>query len=194
MGVNRAFAGKNLITNPAMHQIAESLLAAGVIALPQAMTGEADIDLALGVLGGLAVAAPGSLIAARGGKLIGRQIDRHMHAKPGRIEAVPQGLSTAYNAGMGMIPGSRQSLINLENLMDNPDVPDKLKQAAKPVYELNKARAQAEAIRGDGSTMHPYLNGAEHDLGTIGRRYGDNIAQLAVQLGIANALDGESEE
>ena len=194
MGLNRAFAGKNLMKNPAMHQIAESLLAAGVIALPQAMTGEADIDLALGVLGGLAVAAPGSIIAARGGKLIGRQVDKYMHAQPGRIENVPSGLRTGYNTGMSLIPGSRQSIANLETLMADPNVPERLKKVAKPAYDLNVARARAEATRGDGSVMHSYYNGAEHDLGTIGRRYGDNIAQLAVQLGIANALDGESEE
>ena len=183
-------AGKNLLSNPAIHQLAESLLAAGVIALPQAAMGEADLDLALGVLGGLAVAAPGSIIAARAGKLGGRQIDKYFHGEPGRIDRVPQQVRDGYNAGMALIPGSRQfKFLSDEMVSNNPD------SMNNPVWanskSLSDTRYHAEGRRADGSVMDPYLNGAEHDLGTLGRRYGDNVAQLITQLAIANSLDGE---
>lgn len=185
-------AGKALLTNPALHQIAESLLAAGVIALPQAAMGEADIDLALGVLGGLAVAAPGSIVAARGGKLAGRQIDKYFHGEPGRIEAVPGRARDAYNAAMSIIPGSRQSKYMTDQMLASGD-PQVVKLYG-PLAELNNIRYEAEARRGDGSVMDPYRNGVEHDLGTLGRRYGDNVAQLIAQVGIAAALNNEEQE
>ena len=180
--------------NPAMHQIAESLLAAGLIAVPQAAMGEADIDLALGVLGGLAVAAPGSIVAARGGKLIGRQVDKYFHGEPGRIDAVPQRVRDAYNAGMNIIPGSRQSVAMGRELLKNEALGADMRESFRPIHNINETRFEAEARRADGSVMDPYLNGVEHDLGTLGRRYGDNVAQLVAQLAIAKALDGESED
>ena len=156
--------------------------------------GEADIDLAMGVLGGLAVAAPGSIIAARAGKLGGRQIDRYFHGEPGRIERVPQRVRDAYNAGMSVIPGTRQMKYMTDQLLADPNIDSQLLKMAGPPAELNNARYMAEARRADGSVMDPYLNGAEHDLGTLGRRYGDNVAQLAAQLAIASALQNEQEE
>lgn len=187
-------AGKAMFQNPAMHQIAESLLAAGLIAVPQAAMGEADIDLALGVLGGLAVAAPGSIVAARGGKLIGRQVDKYFHGEPGRIDAVPQKARDAYNMGMSVIPGSRQGKYMTDQLLADPNLDPAIRKVYAPIAELNDTRYMAEARRADGSVMDPYLNGAEHDLGTLGRRYGDNVAQVVAQLAIANALNGETEE
>lgn len=184
-------AGKAIMANPALQQLGESLLAAGVIALPQAASGEADLDLALGVLGGLAVAAPSSIIAARGGKLIGRQIDRYMHSQPGRIDGIPFRVRKIYESAMSVPLGSRQQNHRINQMIEDGTLTPNNPMGA--IAELSQARYRAEGQRPDGTVMDDYLNGMEHDLGTLGRRYGDNLGQLIAQLGIAAALNGEKE-
>ena len=183
-------AATGLMQNPYMHAVAEALLTAGVIALPQAASGEADVDLALGVLAGIGASVPGSIIGNKAGRLAGRQIDRYMHAKPGRIDNFPSSVERVYSTGMGvMVPGSRHNVVANNAMMNSPDVPQQMKEALAPAVKIAEDRYHAF-----NKNLDPYLNGMESDLGMLGQRYGDNVAQLITQLAVAKALDGESEE
>ena len=59
---------------------------------------------------------------------------------------------------------------------------------------INNSRLESNIYRRDGSYIDPEYNGAELNLKMLGGRWGDNVAQLLTQVGIAKALDGESEE
>lgn len=191
-------AGEGLMTNPYFNAAAEALLTAGIIAVPQTMSGEADIDLAIGVLAGLGAAVPGSIIGNKAGRLAGRQIDRYYHSSPERLNSVnsiPGPIYNTYHGAMNvLVPGSRDNVQALSAMIDNPKVPEQLREAAKPVLAINKQRHAAFNTQKDGTVLDPLLNGMESDLGMLGQKYGDNVGQLIAQLAVAKALNGEAEE
>jgi len=197
-------AGKGLLNSPYLHAAAEALLTSGAIAVPQIMAGEDDLDLALGVLAGLGAAVPGAIIGNKGGRLIGRQIDRHYHdaAHPERMGKIVadsymgnRPAHTAYSGAMNvMVPGSRHNLTALEGLVTNPNVPEGVRAAAAPLHQVAQDRYVAFNTNKDGSVLDRIRNGMESDLGMLGQKYGDNVAQLIAQMGVAGALQGEKEE
>lgn len=183
MRVQPRKAAQAISGNPILRQVLESALGAGIVATPEILSGDADMDLALAILGGLAVAAPGAYVGQRAGALAGRQIDKYFHADPRRIDAIPHPVRWAHSTGMGAVSGSRQHVRALQNL-----------GIEGPALDAQQALATGYARRADNSMMDPYLNGAEHDLKVIGAKFGDNIAQAAAQLGINAVLNMDDEE
>jgi hypothetical protein len=98
---------------------------------------------------------------------------------------------------MGMtvaVPHSRHGMRASQALLDNEQVPEQLRDKMRMIHELTGDRHVAYSTRPDGSRMNPYTNGMEMDLGMIGGRFGDNVAQAIAQLSVAKALDGENEQ
>ena len=154
--------------NGAVQDAAETLLGAGISAGYQAAftdmsAEEIAVSTALGAAGAFALRPA----MGHAGYAVGRPLDR---AFPGAKDIDP-GMAAFIS------PGSPQSLKIYESMKDGP-----LKDAGQGIAQ---AKYNQNFKRKDGSERG-FLEGT---IGTWGRQYGDNVAQLGVAVATPAVLD-----